>query len=90
MATAAKLKDSKWIKVIVSDRNPEAESQSIFVGGNNVVTDGKSEIRHFKVQPDKEVELPVSFVEQLETRARMAQDKEGNKISVPLYLVQRV
>ncbi len=85
-----KIVDTKFIKVKVSDRNPDTQSQSIFVGGNNVIINGEPTIKHYRIQPDKTVELPASFVDQLKARAQVGKDKAGNRVMVPLYLVEAV
>ncbi len=85
-----KLKDTKFIKVKVTDRNPDTESQSIFVGGNNVIVNGKPTIKHYRIQPDKVVELPEGFVDQLKARSQVGKAKDGTRISIPMYLVEKV
>ena len=87
---ASKVKDTKFVKVIVSNRNPEAENQSTFVGGNNIVVDGVKTIKHYRLQLDKEVELPEPFVEQLKKRSVVGKDKKGNRVNVPMYIVEEV
>lgn len=87
-ATKQKFEDSKWIKVKVTSRNPEAEAQSGFVGSNMVVINGKPNIRHYRFQLDKEVELPEICVDQLKRRSMIGKDKKGNRVNVPLYLVE--
>ena len=84
-------KDTPFIKVIVENRNPEAESQSTFVGGNNVVIKGKKNIKHYRIQLGKEVELPEPFVKQLKDRAHVIKDsKSGKLINVPLFVIETV
>ena len=85
-----KLVDSKWIKVIVEHRNPETETISSFVGGNGVIINGVSTIKHFRFKIGEEIEIPESFVEQLKNRSMVGKDKQGNRISIPMYLVEKV
>lgn len=84
----AKLKDSKFIKVTVSNRNPEADAQSTFVGSNMVVINGKPNIKHYRLKLGEEVELPEICVDQLRSRSMIGKDKKGNRVNVPLYLVE--
>ena len=89
MATATKLKDSKWMKITVENRNPEVENQSAFVGGV-VIEKGEAKIRHYRFQMGKVIEIPEDFVEQLKNRSQVAKDKKtGERINVPLYLVEK-
>lgn len=85
-----KLADTKFIKVKVSNRNPEAEMQSTFVGGNNVVINGKEHIKHYRLQMEQEVMIPESFAAQLDRRSAVAKDKTGNPVKVPMYIVERI
>ncbi len=85
-----KLVDSKWIKVVVENRNPEAEAVSGFIGGNGVIINGVSTIKHFRFKLGEEIEIPESFVEQLKNRSMVGKDKQGTRISIPMYLVEKV
>ncbi len=85
------MKKTKFIKVVVNNRNPETESQSGFVGGNNIVmTDGgKGEIKHYRFQVGKEIEIPESFVDQLKNRSHVVKDKKsGEFVKQPIYIVE--
>ncbi len=85
---AAKVADTKFIKVKVSNRNPDSEEKSCFVGGNNVIIDGKSQIKHYTIQLDKTVELPESFVQQLKDRSMVIKSKDGSTKKIPLFVVE--
>ncbi len=85
-----KLVDSKWVKVIVEHRNPETEAISSFVGGNGIIINGKSTIKHFRFKIGEEIEIPESFVDQLKNRSMVGKDKDNNRISIPQYIVREV
>ncbi len=87
---AVKVKDTPFVKVIVSNRNPESEERSTFVGGNMIIINGVSTIKHYQVQLDKEVELPEPFVKQLKDRAMVGKGKDGKIARVPLFVVEKV
>ncbi len=84
----SKLVESKFTKVIVRNRNPEAEAMSTFVGSNNIVINGKKEIKHYRLQLDKEVELPEPCIDQLKTRSMVVKGKDGETKRVPMFLVE--
>ncbi len=84
-----KLVNTKFVTVVVTNRNPETETVSGFVGGNNVVIDGKPTIKHYRFQLGEEISIPENFVAQLKNRSQVAKDKKGNRINVPLYLVEK-
>ncbi len=86
----AALKDTKFIKVRVSNRNPDSEEKSCFVGGNNVIIDGKSQIKHYTIQLEKTVELPEPFVQQLKDRSMVMKSKDGSTKKIPLFVVEKV
>ena len=86
---AAAVKDTKFVKVVVSNRNPESEERSCFVGGNNIVIDGIKEIKHYTIELDKEVELPEPFVEQLKNRSMVGKGKDGKTAHVKLFIVEK-
>ena len=81
---ASKFKNSVFKKVIVSNRNPEDEAKSTFVGSNMVVIDGKPNIKHYRLQLDKEVELPEICIDQLKKRSYVG--KDGKK--VPMFILE--
>ncbi len=85
-----KLVDSKFVKVVVENRNPEAETVSGFVGGNNVIINGESTIKHYRFQLGEEIEIPESFVGQLKNRSMVGKAKDGTRISIPQYIVTEV
>ncbi len=87
---AKKLEDTKYIKVRVSNRNPDSEEMSTFIGGNNVIINGTSNVKHYTIELDKEVELPEHFVTQLEDRSMVVQDKRKRNKRVKLFVVERV
>ncbi len=63
-----KLVDTDFKKVIIEHANPQTENISGFVGGNDVVVGGKRVIKHYRFKVGKAVELPVTFIKQLEER----------------------
>ena len=88
---AEKLVDTKFVEVIVENRDPESEERSCFVGGNNIIIDGKNDVVHYQVQLGEPVKLPEPFIEQLKTRAHIVQDKKTLKNKhVKLYTVEVV
>lgn len=84
---ATKTADTKYKKVTISLRNPEAEGSSGFVGGV-VWENGAPTIKHFRFQLDKEVSLPVDFITQLKERGQVGLNKKGERVVVPTYLVE--
>ena len=95
---AVKIKDTEFVTVIVSHRNPEAEGMSTFVGGNNIVINGKKFIKHYNIELGKEVSIPKPFVKQLENRAQVEVEKNkqgkqivgGKPIRRKLFVVEHV
>ncbi len=85
--TEKKLPDTPFIKVVVSNRNPESEERSAFVGGNNVIINGKSEIKHYTIELEKEVSLPDHFVDQLRKRSFVGKAKDGTTSHIPMFVV---
>ena len=86
----AKLENTKFIEVVVTNRNTESETRSTFVGGNNIVIDGSKEIKHYTVQLEEKVSLPEPFVKQLEDRAYIIRGKDGKEKSIKIFVVERV
>ncbi len=87
---AGKRKDSTFKTVIISNRNPEVETASGFVGSNMVVIDGKPNIKHYRFQLDKEISLPEICIDQLKNRSTVGKGKDGTIVSLPLYIVEYV
>jgi hypothetical protein len=85
-----KLKDTPLKKVRVVYRDQENESQGVRVGTNNVIENGKRVLKQYRIQIDKEVELPVTVVELLKAKYVLRKDKQGNDIKVPLLIVEEV
>ena len=86
---ANKLKDTEWKKVVVTYRDPENEAIAVKVGGNNVVIDGKRVLKQYTLEVGKEVELPVTFIEDLKGRFEIRK-KGDEQIKVPTLLVELV
>jgi hypothetical protein len=86
----AKTADTEWKKVKVSFRDPNEQTDVINVGGNNLIINGKKTLKQFKFRPDTEVELPVTFIEQLKRRYRVMKDKNDNIIELPIFFVEEV
>lgn len=86
------VKNTPYKKVIIHAANPEAtENMPVnFVGGNGIMVDGNSTIKHYKFQLDKEIELPVPFIEQLKNRHYVFGAKDGEVKKVPIYRVEMV
>jgi len=88
---AKKLEDTPFRAVIISAQNPEANLPLGFVGGNGIVINGKKEIKHYKFQLDKEVSLPVPFIEQLKARHYVFEAKKGKPTrKIPVYDIKEV
>ncbi len=87
-AKVAKVTNTKFIKVKVSNRNTEDERGSTWIGGNNVIIDGKPTIKHYRIELDKVVELPESFVDQLKARSTVVQGKNKTTKKIPLFVVE--
>ena len=86
----AKKQDTEWKKVKVSFRDPNEDTKVVNVGGNDVIIDGKMTLKQFKLQVGKVVELPVTFIEQLKNRYRVAKDDDDNIIKIPTLFVEEV
>ncbi len=84
-----KLKDTEWKKVIVTYRDPDNEATAVRVGGNNVVVNGKRVLKQYTLQVGKEVELPVTFIEDLKGRFEVRK-KGDEQIKVPTLIVEAV
>ena len=84
-----KLVDSKYISVKGSQRNPDDERVSGFVGGV-VIKDGTAGIKHYRFQLDEEISIPEDFVTQLKNRSMVGKAKDGTRAYVPIYLVEKV
>jgi hypothetical protein len=85
-----KLKDTPLKKVRVVYRDQENESQGVRVGTNNVIINGKRVLKQYRIQIDREVELPVTVVDLLKAKYVLRKDKKGNDIKVPLLIVEEV
>ena len=89
MATVKKVEDTKFVAVVISNRNPESEERSCFVGGNNIIINGKPTIKHYTVQLNEEVSLPEPFIKQLKERSMVGKGKDGKIARVPLFVVEQ-
>jgi len=63
--------DTEYRKVLIEHSNPEVETPAGFVGGNDIIENGKNVVKHFRFQVGKEVELPVTFIKQLKDRKQI-------------------
>ena len=87
---ATKLKDSVFKKVVISNRNPNEEAMSGFVGSNMVIIDGKPSIKHYRFKLDEEVELPEICIDQLKERSHVGKAKDGTQALIPIYIVKEL
>ena len=83
-----KLKDTEWKKVTVRYRDPENQNKVVRVGGNNLIINGKRELKQYVIRVGKEVELPVTFISRLKRRFEYRRDEEDNIIKVPILIVE--
>jgi len=81
--------DTKYIKVIIEHSNPEVETVSGFVGGNNVIENGKRVLKHYRFQLGKEIELPTTFVDDLRNRSMVTKGTNGLK-KIKIYNITTV
>ena len=85
-----KLKDTPLKKVKVTYRDQENESQGVRVGTNNIIENGKRVLKQYRIQIDKEVELPETVVELLKAKYVLRKDRKGNDVKQPLLIVEEV
>ncbi len=77
-------KDTEYKTVIIRHSSPEVEAVAGFIGGNNVIENGKNVIKHFRFQVSdvasedgsdnsgiKPVSLPVTFIKELKARTQV-------------------
>jgi len=90
MATVKK--DTEYKKVIIEHANPSVETPAGYVGGNNIIENGKHVIKHYRFQVGEEVELPVTFIKELKSRKHVLSiETENTKAkSVAVYNIKEV
>ncbi len=85
------LEDTEFKSVIITAKNPEADLPVNFVGSNNIVIDGKREIKHYKFQLEREISLPVPHIEQLRNRHYVfGMNDDGSIKRVLIYNIEEV
>ena len=84
---AAKIEDSKRVKVIVTRKYGE-EKHKIF-SSTMINKNGKYVLEQFRVPVDVEVELPVEVIEQLKGRG-VAKFVEGKQKMVPEFSIEKL
>ncbi len=90
MAAAKKRPDTEFKEVIVTYRDPNNETPIVKVGGNNVIIDDEMTIKHYTMQVNEVVSLPVTFIEDLKNRSHVIKGQDGQPKKVPILLVEAV
>ncbi len=85
-----KIKDTEFKTIVVEHSNPETEAVSGYVGGNNLIINGKRAIKHYRFQIGKEIELPVTFIQDLKNRSMVLKGTGGKPRNVKLYSIAEV
>ncbi len=91
-STEVVVQDTEYKAVVVTHANPEVETPFCFVGGNDIIENGKHVLKHYRVQMGKQVELPETFIKQLKNRRIVLSvgSSTTKEKSVKLYNIEEV